>query len=99
LEIGRGVERLALGGDARVWPELPAASVVWLDNCPVLTALPELPAELFIESLRQLIAVDGDWVPAPVNEKRQVASGRPAPKTCRQAKRATRLPRRQFPAA
>ena len=26
-------------------------------------ALPELPAEYFIDSLKQLIAVDGDWVP------------------------------------
>jgi branched-chain amino acid aminotransferase len=32
-------------------------------------ALPELPEELFVESLRQLIAVDGAWVPQPVNEK------------------------------
>jgi branched-chain amino acid aminotransferase len=32
-------------------------------------ALPEVPEELFVESLRQLIAVDGDWVPEPVNEK------------------------------
>ncbi|WP_419819190.1 branched-chain amino acid aminotransferase [Glaciibacter flavus] len=27
-------------------------------------ALPELPSEYFIESLKQLIAVDGDWVPS-----------------------------------
>ncbi|MFT4221131.1 MAG: branched-chain amino acid aminotransferase [Microbacterium sp.] len=27
-------------------------------------ALPELPVEYFIQSLRELIAVDGDWVPA-----------------------------------
>jgi branched-chain amino acid aminotransferase len=32
-------------------------------------ALPEVPEELFVESLRQLIAVDGTWVPEPVNEK------------------------------
>jgi branched-chain amino acid aminotransferase len=32
-------------------------------------ALPELPEEIFIESLRQLIAVDGAWVPKPENEK------------------------------
>ena len=32
-------------------------------------ALPELPEEIFIESLRELIAVDGAWVPQPVNEK------------------------------
>jgi len=27
-------------------------------------ALPELPAEYFLQSLRELIAVDGDWVPS-----------------------------------
>jgi branched-chain amino acid aminotransferase len=27
-------------------------------------ALPELPVDLFIESIKQLIAVDGDWVPS-----------------------------------
>jgi branched-chain amino acid aminotransferase len=32
-------------------------------------ALPELPEEIFIESLKQLIAVDGAWVPKPENEK------------------------------
>ncbi|MGV0626606.1 branched-chain amino acid aminotransferase [Mycolicibacter minnesotensis] len=32
-------------------------------------AIPELPDELFIESLRQLIAVDGAWVPEPGGEE------------------------------
>ena len=32
-------------------------------------AIPELPAELFLESLRQLIAVDADWVPAAGGEE------------------------------
>ena len=32
-------------------------------------AIPELPAELFIESLRQLIAVDSEWVPAAGGEE------------------------------
>jgi branched-chain amino acid aminotransferase len=32
-------------------------------------ALPELPVETFVESLRQLISVDADWVPAPEGEK------------------------------
>ena len=27
-------------------------------------ALPELPVEIFVESLKQLIAVDSDWVPS-----------------------------------
>src|SRR5581483_11938353 len=32
-------------------------------------AIPELPDELFIESLRQLIAVDHDWVPSAGGEE------------------------------
>lgn len=32
-------------------------------------AIPELPDDLFIESLRQLIAVDASWVPAPGGEE------------------------------
>lgn len=32
-------------------------------------AIPELPEELFIESLQQLIAVDAAWVPAPGGEE------------------------------
>ncbi len=31
-------------------------------------ALPELPVEIFIESLKQIIAVDADWVPDGVGE-------------------------------
>ncbi|HYX99109.1 MAG TPA: branched chain amino acid aminotransferase, partial [Mycobacterium sp.] len=32
-------------------------------------AIPELPGELFIESLRRLIAVDNDWVPPAGGEE------------------------------
>ena len=32
-------------------------------------ALPELPTELFLESLRQIILVDHEWVPEPDGEK------------------------------
>jgi branched-chain amino acid aminotransferase len=31
-------------------------------------ALPELPAEYFLQSLRELIAVDGDWVPSGADQ-------------------------------
>ncbi|WP_115686151.1 branched-chain amino acid aminotransferase [Corynebacterium senegalense] len=31
-------------------------------------AMPELPEELFVEALRQLVTVDQDWVPAPGGE-------------------------------
>ncbi|MBP3087999.1 branched-chain amino acid aminotransferase [Corynebacterium sp. sy017] len=32
-------------------------------------AMPELPEELFIESIRQLVDIDRDWVPAPGGEE------------------------------
>jgi branched-chain amino acid aminotransferase len=32
-------------------------------------ALPELPVDVFVDSLRELIAVDGAWVPSPEGEK------------------------------
>ena len=42
----------------------PEANAARLRTSAHRLAIPELPEELFIESLRQLIAVDGDWVPA-----------------------------------
>lgn len=47
----------------------PTANAARLQKSAHRMALPELPVELFVESLRQLISVDGDWVPEPVNEK------------------------------
>jgi len=47
----------------------PEANGARLQKSAHRMALPELPIELFVESLRQLIAVDGVWVPKPVNEK------------------------------
>jgi branched-chain amino acid aminotransferase len=41
----------------------PQSNAARLQSSARRLAIPELPAELFIESLRQLIAVDGDWVP------------------------------------
>ena len=47
----------------------PTANAQRLQKSAHRMALPELPTELFVESLRQLISVDGDWVPKPQNEK------------------------------
>ena len=47
----------------------PDANAARLGRSARRLAIPELPAELFIESLRQLIAVDGDWVPAAGGEE------------------------------
>ncbi|MFM6963101.1 MAG: branched-chain amino acid aminotransferase [Micrococcales bacterium] len=55
--------------DGSIWTFRPEANARRLQLSARRMALPELPVELFVESLRQLIAVDGAWVPEPVNEK------------------------------
>ena len=42
-------------------------------------AIPELPDELFIESLRQLIAVDNAWVPRPAARRRCICGRSSSP--------------------
>ena len=55
--------------DGSIWTFRPEANAVRMQKSAHRMALPELPTELFVEALRQLIAVDGAWVPQPVNEK------------------------------
>jgi branched-chain amino acid aminotransferase len=55
--------------DGSIWTFRPEANAKRLQRSAHRMALPELPVEVFVESLRQLIAVDGDWVPAPEGEK------------------------------
>ena len=55
--------------DGSIWTFRPEANAKRLQRSAVRMSLPELPVEVFVESLRQLIAVDGAWVPEPVNEK------------------------------
>lgn len=55
--------------DGSIWTFRPTANAQRLQRSAKRMALPELPQEIFVESLRQLIAVDGDWVPKPENEK------------------------------
>lgn len=55
--------------DGSIWTFRPEENAKRLQKSAHRMALPELPTEIFVESLRQLIAVDGDWVPEPVNEK------------------------------
>ncbi len=55
--------------DGSIWTFRPEANAKRLQRSAHRMALPELPTEVFIESLRQLIEVDGDWVPAPEGEK------------------------------
>jgi branched-chain amino acid aminotransferase len=57
------------------WPDgsivsfRPEANAARLRSSARRLAIPELPGEVFIESLRQLIAVDGAWVPPPGGEE------------------------------
>jgi branched-chain amino acid aminotransferase len=55
--------------DGSIWTFRPEANAKRLQRSAHRMALPELPTDVFVESLRQLIAVDGDWVPAPEGEK------------------------------
>ncbi|MCU1422816.1 MAG: branched chain amino acid aminotransferase, partial [Microbacteriaceae bacterium] len=50
--------------DGSIWTFRPEANAARMQRSAVRLALPELPTEYFIESLKQLIAVDGDWVPS-----------------------------------
>ncbi|MET0590237.1 MAG: branched-chain amino acid aminotransferase [Naasia sp.] len=49
--------------DGSIWTFRPEANARRLQRSAERLALPQLPAEDFLESLRQLIAVDGGWVP------------------------------------
>ena len=55
--------------DGSIWTFRPYENARRLQASARRMALPEVPEELFVESLRQLIAIDGAWVPQPVNEK------------------------------
>ena len=46
----------------------PEANAARLQSSCRRLAIPELPADVFVESLRQLIAVDNEWVPAAGGE-------------------------------
>lgn len=50
--------------DGSIWTFRPDANAARMQRSAKRLALPELPSEYFIDSLRQLIAVDGDWVPS-----------------------------------
>jgi len=50
--------------DGSIWSFRPDANARRLQRSAKRLALPELPEQYFIEALRQLIAIDGDWVPS-----------------------------------
>jgi branched-chain amino acid aminotransferase len=49
--------------DGSIWTFRPDQNAARMQRSARRLALPELPAEYFLESIKQLIAVDGDWVP------------------------------------
>ena len=55
--------------DGSIWTFRPFENAKRLQRSARRMALPEVPVELFVESLVKLMEVDGDWVPEPVNEK------------------------------
>jgi branched-chain amino acid aminotransferase len=55
--------------DGSIWTFRPDMNAARLQRSAKRMALPELPAELFVQSLAELIALDGDWVPQPEGEK------------------------------
>lgn len=67
-EIFEGIKAYRYG-DGSIWTFRPYENAKRMQLSARRLALPEVPEELFVESLRQLIAVDGAWVPDPANEK------------------------------
>ncbi len=49
--------------DGSIWTFRPDRNAARLQRSARRLALPELPAEYFLDSLRELIALDGAWVP------------------------------------
>ena len=49
--------------DGSIWTFRPTANAARIRRSAKRLALPELPEEYFLDSLTQLIAVDGEWVP------------------------------------
>ena len=50
--------------DGSIWTFRPEANAYRMQRSARRLALPELPVEYFIDSLKQLIANDADWVPS-----------------------------------
>ena len=50
--------------DGSIWSFRPEANAARLQRSAARLALPELPIEFFIDSLKELIAADGSWVPS-----------------------------------
>ncbi len=50
--------------DGSIWSFRPEKNAERMQRSARRLALPELPTDYFVESIKQLIAVDGDWAPS-----------------------------------
>jgi len=50
--------------DGSIWTFRPEANAARMQRSAYRLALPELPVEYFLDSLKQLVKVDGAWVPS-----------------------------------
>lgn len=55
--------------DGSIWTFRPEENAKRLQRSAKRMALPELPIDVFVDSLRHLISADGAWVPKPEGEK------------------------------
>ena len=55
--------------DGSIWTFRPEENAKRLQRSAYRMALPEVPVDVFVDSLRELIAVDGAWVPTAEGEK------------------------------
>ena len=54
--------------DGSIWTFRPEANAARLNKSARRLALPELPAEYFLGAIRELVAIDKEWVPAGEGE-------------------------------
>ena len=67
-EIFEGIKAYRYA-DGSIWTFRPHENAKRMQLSAQRMALPEVPEDMFVESLKQLIAVDADWVPDAANEK------------------------------
>jgi len=49
--------------DGSIWTFRPQANAERMQRSAKRLALPELPTDIFVESIRQIVTIDADWVP------------------------------------
>jgi branched-chain amino acid aminotransferase len=62
-EIFEGLKAYRHADDS-IWTFRPEKNAERMQRSAVRLALPQLPVEDFVQSIKQMIAVDGDWVPS-----------------------------------